>query len=122
MFPTAHLYSGRTHLSSGSLTSAALSLLAPRRAHSRTCSPGLSVTPSEPFCLMRVCLNLAGVNSVVMNSDSSGTVDSKLLEQNFAYTYYILLNINNIINKIDCLLFKIVWIKMKLMAFKALVI
>lgn len=55
MFPTANLYSGRKHLSPRRLRSAAPSLLAPWLCHSGTCSPGLSVTPSEHFCLMRVC-------------------------------------------------------------------
>lgn len=50
-FPTANLYSGRIHLSSGSVRSAAVCLVAPWCAHSRTCSWRPSVNLSKPFCL-----------------------------------------------------------------------
>lgn len=50
-FLAANLSSGGTHPSPGGLPS----LAAPWLAHSRSCSPGLSATPSERFCLRRVC-------------------------------------------------------------------
>lgn len=47
--PTANLYSGRIHLSSGSLRSAAVS--SARSPTSRTCSWRLSVSLSKPFSI-----------------------------------------------------------------------